>query len=128
MKYTSHETVTAALADHLDVDPLAIVGTQDLEDDWGLDALDLVLLALRVEDMLDVRVPLDALEGARTVADFARVVRGAERPTALEAREADFPPTTPGAGPTRERMRRRGRRTWEHRAHRDARRAHRRAG
>src|SRR5206468_8054914 len=75
-KHACQDLVTAALASHLAVDPLAIDPQHRLADDWGLLALDLVLVAMRLEDTYDVVVSLDEVARAVTVSDFARATRG----------------------------------------------------
>jgi acyl carrier protein len=77
MNPACRETVVAALARHLDVDPLAIEISQRLDGDWGLDTLDLALLALRLEELLDIEIPLSALGSVATVADLVVVARAA---------------------------------------------------
>ncbi|MDB5216949.1 MAG: hypothetical protein JWO86_4876 [Myxococcaceae bacterium] len=105
--------VIAVLADHLGVDPLAIEGRQRLEEDWGLDGLDLALLVNRLEDTLDIQISEEALDPLRTVADFEVVVR--------KARGLVTDDLGLGAGVTsslREEVRRmpaRTRRNWVHR-------------
>lgn len=83
----SVDIVTFALALHLEADPDSIHLDQRLADDLGLDALDLVLVALRLEEIAEAEFPVAALETARTVADLAVIVRlwceveGRDRPT-----------------------------------------------
>jgi acyl carrier protein len=72
-----HEVVVLALAAHLAVDPLAIESRQDLEEDWGLDALDLAFVALQIEDALEIELPGSALDAMRTVGDLEAAVRRA---------------------------------------------------
>jgi acyl carrier protein len=112
MNDACRETITLALAEHLDVDPLAIEGSQDLENDWGLDALDLVLLAIRIEDRLEIRVPLARLETARTVGDLERVVRTAYPPPAPRAVRRSWRIARSGARFVRRRDDRRTRRSY----------------
>jgi acyl carrier protein len=48
--------------------------TADLRTDLGLAPLDLVVVALRVEDVLHVPVPIAPLEHAHTVADLVALL------------------------------------------------------
>ena len=77
MNHACRETVVVALANHLQVDPLAIEISQRLEADWGLDALDVVLVSLRLEELLDVEIPLSDLQEVETVADLVTLARQA---------------------------------------------------
>ena len=77
-----HDLVIAALARHLGVHPGAIEGRQLLEDDWGLDALDLALIVARLEDSrgLAIEVEHDTLATLRTVSDLVELLRAASTP------------------------------------------------
>ena len=85
------EIVRFALALHLETDPRGIESGQRLEEDLGLDPLDLVLVVLRVEELGDVprpafdgsaatiaqsrvEFPVADLEGLRTVGDLVELV------------------------------------------------------
>jgi acyl carrier protein len=69
--------VRQALARRAHLDEAAIRSSQNLQRDLHLSNLDLVLLAIDVEDIQDVMVPIDDLRSVETVADlllfFARV-------------------------------------------------------
>lgn len=69
------EIVSFALALHLEIDPAEIDETQNLEEDLGLDPLDLVLVVLRLEEIGDGEFPVGDLESVITVKDLASVVR-----------------------------------------------------
>lgn len=64
-----------ALAAHLDVAVDEFTSTQTLEDDLGLDPLDLVLIALRLEEDVGVEFPVALLEDVKTVGDLDGLVR-----------------------------------------------------
>jgi acyl carrier protein len=67
-------SLSAALSRHLgttDVVPF----TAQLEEDLGLDPLDLTLIALRLEEEELREFPLASLVGAKTVSDLDDVVR-----------------------------------------------------
>ena len=69
------EIVSFALSLHLEIDPNLIRLEQDLEQDLGLDPLDLVLIVLRLEEVGDGEFPVGDLEGIHTVKDLVEVVR-----------------------------------------------------
>jgi len=69
------EIVRFALARHVGIDPDGIEPGQRLEADLGLDPLDLVLVALRLEEIEDEEFPVADLETVTTVSDLVAVVR-----------------------------------------------------
>jgi len=75
MRIDELEIVCFALALHLEVDPSEIHERQHLEDDLGLDPLDLVLVVLRLEEIGEGEFPVGDLEAVFTVKDLADVVR-----------------------------------------------------
>jgi len=75
MRTDEMELVCFALALHLEVDPSEIREEQRLEEDLGLDPLDLVLVVLRLEELGEGEFPVGDLEGITTVHDLASVVR-----------------------------------------------------
>jgi acyl carrier protein len=77
--------VCFALALHLRIDPGAIEPFMSLEDELGLDPVDLVLVVLRLEELGEVEFPVADLEGIRTVADLADLVRAWNRAEIPEA-------------------------------------------
>jgi acyl carrier protein len=70
--------VREALAHHLDRDASTIHPSQRLEEDLDLTPLELVLIALDMEELEDVALPFEQLATLRTVGDlfsfFARAV------------------------------------------------------
>ncbi len=77
MNAPSEDLVRVALASHLGVPPDAVGLHHELDRDLGLDALDIVLVALRLENVLEAELPIADLEDAITVQDFADIVVGA---------------------------------------------------
>jgi acyl carrier protein len=71
MKSTAH-LVHAAVAMHVGLDAHAIEPSQRLSHDLGLDAFDLVLVALRLEELEPSRgeFPMEELVSIRTVRDL----------------------------------------------------------
>jgi len=68
------EVVRDVIARHLDVDKSEIDPLGHLRVDLHLDPLDLVLIALRLEDMEQREFPIHRLEFVETVSDIADVV------------------------------------------------------
>ncbi|MBX3192409.1 MAG: acyl carrier protein [Labilithrix sp.] len=66
--------VQNALACHLRTPEASFDAALELERDLGLDPLDLVLIALGLEEAVGVEFPVALLEGVRTVGDVARLV------------------------------------------------------
>ncbi len=89
------EIVRFALALHLSVDPYEIGVGDRLEADLGLDPLDLVLVALRLEEIEEGEFPVARLETVATVADLVGIVRGwSTMPSTAEERETLIPPAS----------------------------------
>ena len=92
------EIVRFALALHLRIDPEEIALEDRLEADLGLDPLDLVLVALRLEEIEEGEFPVARLEMVATVGDLVAVVRGwSAMPASLAERETLLPPAAPPA-------------------------------
>lgn len=66
--------VCRAVAHHLGIDP-ASVRLYDPLAALPLQPLDIVMIALRIEDTQNVVLPIDSLEVVHTVAQFAALVR-----------------------------------------------------
>jgi len=69
------EIVRTVIALHMQVGPATITYRSHLQRDLELDPLDLVLIALRIEDIKGIEFPIAQLEGAQTVADLTKIVR-----------------------------------------------------
>jgi acyl carrier protein len=75
MRESLDEMVRAVVARHLEVAPATITRSTHLQRDLELDPLDLVLIALRIEDMMETEFPIARLEGASTVGDLMSIAR-----------------------------------------------------
>jgi acyl carrier protein len=75
MNSPAHALVHRLFATHLRIDQASIAEANRF-DELGVDALDLVLLVLRLEDLDPGHrdFPVDLLEEARTVGDFVALV------------------------------------------------------
>lgn len=96
MRTDELEIVCFALALHLEIDPMSISEDMQLDEELGLDPLDLVLVVLRLEELGDAEFPIAALEGIRTVGDLVSVVRSWEQgPATLLPRQTCTLPAPP---------------------------------
>jgi acyl carrier protein len=75
MRDSLGETVRCAVAQHLDVDSIDIRSSHRFERDLGFERLDIVLVALRVEEVVKVELPFDRLDQIDTVADLTALLR-----------------------------------------------------
>jgi acyl carrier protein len=75
MRDSFHDLVCAAIARHLDVDPRAIEAAHRLDRDLALSSLDLVLIALRLEEREQIEFPVGALASVATVGELTSLVR-----------------------------------------------------
>ena len=74
MRTDELEIVRFALAFHLNIDPEEIHTDQRLDEELGLDPLDLVLVVLRLEELGNIEFPVADLEGLLTVGDLVGLV------------------------------------------------------
>ncbi len=63
------EQVKDILSEQLEIDRDDITPESNLSDDLGADSLDLVDMAMTVEDMFSIEVPVEMLETIQTVGD-----------------------------------------------------------
>ncbi len=63
------EKLRDILAEQLEAEPDSITLETDIANDLGADSLDVVELAMTVEDEFNVVIPDEAIEGLKTVAD-----------------------------------------------------------
>ncbi len=77
------QTVKAAVARHLEIDPADVLDDLDLREHLGLDALDLVLIVTRVEEELGVEISLPRLDFVRSVSDLTLVIEDEDEPPTL---------------------------------------------
>ncbi|WP_146647644.1 acyl carrier protein [Labilithrix luteola] len=74
MREDTFDIVRRELSSHIGWAPAEIGRERRLDRDLGLDPLDLVLLALRLEDREGAEFPVAELAGIRTVGDLVAVV------------------------------------------------------
>jgi len=70
MKYSFGNLVRHAIARHLGIAEECIEPSQRLREDLGLHPLDLVLVALCLEEVAHARFPVEGLDAARTVEEL----------------------------------------------------------
>ena len=75
MRLSVDEIVRTVIAHHVQVAPATIDRGGDLQRDLDLAPLDLVVIALVIEEMTGCEFPIGRLEEARTVADLSRIVK-----------------------------------------------------
>jgi acyl carrier protein len=69
------DTVRCAVAQHLDVEVTEIRSMHRFERDLGLQLLDVVLIALRLEEVENVELPIEDLDAIHKVADLTALLR-----------------------------------------------------
>ncbi len=89
MNDSSESTIRRALAERLSLHPSAIRAEHRLEEDLGIDPLDLVLIVLDVTDELRKVMAFESLAEVRTVGQLVSLVR--RSPTEADPLEDDGP-------------------------------------
>jgi len=79
MKDQTYLTVCNTLATYFEVAPSHVKPEQRLRDDWGLDPVELNLIALRIEAVEDVEIRARELENIETVGQLIALVRAIRR-------------------------------------------------
>jgi len=67
--------VETAIVRHLGQQQLTIQETQRLDQDLGLDPLDIIMIVIRLEDQIGIEFPIGSLDRIRTVAELADAIR-----------------------------------------------------
>jgi acyl carrier protein len=86
MKNTIDDVVKSALAFHAGVDVSRIRPTQLLDEDLGLDTLEVVLVGMDVEEGAPVDIPFEELASIHTVAELLLLVHRLAEPERLRRR------------------------------------------
>ncbi len=66
--------VRALVAEQLGIDIAEVSPNANILDDLGADSLDVVELVMSLEDIFDIEVPDEEVEGMRTIADIQQFV------------------------------------------------------
>jgi acyl carrier protein len=83
MSDSTYSAVCNTLAAYFDVLPSEIRPDQQLRRDWGLDSLELNVVALRIEQLEDVEIRSSDLETVHTVGQLILLVRAIRRRSEL---------------------------------------------
>jgi acyl carrier protein len=97
---SQREIVRRAVASYLDVDPAGIRPGQRLHRDLALHPLDVALIMLDIEEMEEVELPIDHLNGVETVSDLIHLLRQArdgERREGADRKVEHLPVSRSGA-------------------------------
>ncbi len=78
------EVVRSAVAQHLDIEPSLVRSWHRFERDLGLHPLDVILIALELEEIEEVELPIDHLDELRTVAELTVLLRSMVRKNSAE--------------------------------------------
>lgn len=71
------EKIKMILEDQLDLEEDTVTMESAIADDLGADSLDVVDLAMSIEDEFDVVIPDEEIENIRTVGDLVKYVESA---------------------------------------------------
>src|SRR5262249_29381505 len=86
MQHFVEPRIRALVADHLGVRPEELTAEVSLVDDLAADSLDMIELAIAVEDALDISIPERTIEHVRSFGDLVEIIaQGLSR-----RREAEF--------------------------------------
>ena len=80
------DLVIPVLAQHLGVPAREIAPAHELQRDWGLTPLSLVVILLDLERIVAIELPSQELSSVKTVADLIRKFRGWVRASASDPR------------------------------------------
>jgi acyl carrier protein len=86
MRDSTQASVCSTVAAYFNVDPTHVKPEQWLRNDWGLDPLELDILALRIEQVERVAIRSQDLNAVHTVGQLINLVRALRRKAELQAR------------------------------------------
>jgi acyl carrier protein len=69
------DNVIRCIADQVGIDESKITPDMRLDDDLGLDSLDIVELSMELEDFFDIQIPDPLPVECRTVADLVALIK-----------------------------------------------------
>jgi acyl carrier protein len=79
MKDATYNSVCNTLAEYFEVHPRSVRPNQMLRSDWGLDMLELNIIAARVEELEGIELRSTDLEAVHTVGQLIALVRAIRR-------------------------------------------------
>ncbi len=68
------EKITDIISEQLEIDKSVIKSTSTLAEDLGAGSLDMIDLAMSIEDAFDIELPEDLIDKIKTVGDLAEYV------------------------------------------------------
>lgn len=83
MRDSTYASVCSTVAAYFDVDPTHVKPDQGLREEWGLDAVELDVLAHRIEQVERIALRGHGLETVRTVGQLINLVRALHRKAQL---------------------------------------------
>lgn len=89
MRDSTYASVCSTVAAFFDVDPTHVKPDQWLRNDWGLNGLELNMLALRIEQVEGVGIRSQDLNAVHTVGQLINLVRALHRKAELEQMRAN---------------------------------------
>jgi acyl carrier protein len=84
MRDSTQASVCSTVAAYFDVDPTHVKPEQWLRGDWGLDTIELRVLATRIEQVEGVAIRSQDLDSVQTVGQLITLVRALHRRAELE--------------------------------------------
>jgi len=75
MKSRFLNLVELAIVRHVGPGCISVHASQRLDEDLGLDPLDVILIVIRLEEQAGVEFPVGSLDHVRTVRDLAEAIR-----------------------------------------------------
>jgi len=83
MRDSTYASVCSTVAAYFDVDPTDVKPDQGLHADWGLDAIELDVLAHRIEQVEGIPVRGQGLDAVQTIGQLISLVRTLHRKAEL---------------------------------------------
>lgn len=84
MRDSTYASVCSTVAAYFDVDPTRVKPEQWLVEDWGLDPIELNVLAHRIEQVEGIPVRGQGLDAVQTVGQLINLVRALRRKAATD--------------------------------------------
>jgi acyl carrier protein len=84
MRDSTQASVCSTVAAYFDVDPTHVKPEQWLRSDWGLDTIELNVLAMRIEQVEGIEIRSQDLDAVQTVGQLITLVRALHRRAELE--------------------------------------------
>ena len=79
MRDSTYASVCSTVAAYFDVDPTRVKPDQWLQEDWGLDAIELNVLAHRIEQVEGIALRGHGIDSVQTIGQLISLVRSLRR-------------------------------------------------